>query len=463
MSYESARTSEILAGMDSRIGDLVNQYNPHAQTIVLLPGGMGSQLVRSGKRYADDSSLPLDPYSATWVSLNLIFGGALDLAIQDNGHDAGDRIIRPDGPVRFFLQQFTPYDYTERYFRDAGFNFIVFGYDWRRSLAESVGYFQKFMDKLQRRIKAATGDDSMGQRTTLLTHSMGGLVAKLFLNRVLSGGGTAADVQAYCNQVITVAAPFYGTSTHMERYYVGQEPLTTLYGARKTSMVCASMPGPYNLLMLDADTYDAVGQEIGLARYPVRDSVDDSLIADPYTPSSYSRFPDWVKRNFLKDAKGVQGAIARKLPESVMKNVFHIRSGLNGFTASELKWETPADPTDGRSPIQAVGGPGDGTVPYWSARLAQTPVARVYDCMHASDHGELMEHGEVLEAIWRIIDSGSVPDQIAAPDVILTAPKASAQQLDQFLMDVKSGEITQNDPRAARPDVWRKMIRELNL
>jgi pimeloyl-ACP methyl ester carboxylesterase len=463
MSYESSRTSEILAGFDARIGDLVTQYNPHAQTIVLVPGGMGSQLNRSFKAYANDNSIPLDPYSPVWVSLGLLFGGALDLEIGDDGHDADDHIIIPDGPLRFFLQEFTPYDVTERYFRNAGFNFIVFGYDWRRPLAESVAYFQKFLDKVQQRVKAFTGDDALAEKTTIITHSMGGLVAKLFLNRVLSGGGTVADVRAYCRQMITVAAPFYGTSTHMERYYIGQNPLSALYGPQRTAQVCASMPGPYNLLMLDADTFSDVGAQIGLARYPVRDLTDDSQDADPYAAASYARFPDWVNEKYLKDAKAVQGALAKRLPEAVMKSVFHIRSGLNLGTAVELKWGTPADPKNGQSPIQAVGGAGDGTVPYWSAKLAQTPDSRVYSCMHASDHGELMEHGEVLEAIWRMIDSGETPDAIVTPDVVATAPKATDEQLNQFIADVKSGQITQDDPEYTRPDVWRKMIRELNL
>jgi hypothetical protein len=97
-----------------------------------------------------------------------------------------------------------------------------------------------------------------------------------------------------------------------------------------------------------------------------------------------------------------------RLPKPVLDRIFHIRS------QSEKTWiEQFWQPIDGskfnpdkKSPLSGVDGRGDGTVPFWSARLAQTPPSQVYAVKNKVEHQEMLEHSEVLQAIRRIIETG---------------------------------------------------------
>lgn len=208
-------------------------------TVVLLPGGMGSHLERSTRPYRNDASIPFEAYDPVWMDLEIFFGrDAAALRIQDNGHDEGDYIVVPNGPLRFLVDA---YDGTQRFFRDRGWNYLVFGYDWRRPIAEAAAQFESFLGNVHYRVKELRDADPL-PTTTLLAHSQGGLVAKVFLHRV--GGSDGSGVARWCERLVTVGTPFYGTASHHDRYYVGQPPLNTFYGTRFIADLAGSLPAP---------------------------------------------------------------------------------------------------------------------------------------------------------------------------------------------------------------------------
>ncbi|MCP4627083.1 MAG: hypothetical protein GY850_26780 [bacterium] len=131
------------------------------------------------------------------------------------------------------------------------------------------------------------------------------------------------------------------------------------------------------------------------------------------------------------------------LPKPVLERIFHIRS------QSEKTWiEQFWQPIDGskfnpdkKSPLSGIDGRGDGTVPFWSARLAHTPPARVYDVKNKVEHQELLEHSEVLQAVRRIIDTGNIPALPADYRKRLGEPKAGSFMASayQILFDIDHG------------------------
>ena len=324
MSYEIARNHEIHDAHQRVIDIFAKSYRCGQPTIVLLPGGMGSHLDRSTSPFVNDQSIPFPMYDPVWMDLEMIFGRDLELLrIEANGHDAGNHMIIPTGPLQFLVNA---YDGTQRFFEGLGWNYIVFGYDWRRSLEEAASQLTEFLADLRDRVKDLRDCDPL-PTTTLLAHSQGGLVGKIFLQSV--SGDDGGGIGLWMERFVTVGTPFYGTSSHQDRYYQGQSPLNIFYGKRRVAEIAGSLPGPYLLMFADQTALDAGTQaKLGLSGYPITDSATGAP-ADPYDPANFGRYPSWVNTTSLEDAVLARETIVADLPKAVADRVFHIRSGLN--------------------------------------------------------------------------------------------------------------------------------------
>ena len=100
LSYDRARAL-VLRGVYSRLVDeLVRGYRPGEKTVILLPGGMGSQLDRSIKKYRDGSSLPFVEFDPIWIDLGLIFDrDGLELGISKLNEDFRRRSTGRPAPL----------------------------------------------------------------------------------------------------------------------------------------------------------------------------------------------------------------------------------------------------------------------------------------------------------------------------------------------------------------------------
>ncbi len=472
MSYSTSRRAEIKHEYLRNIKHFAAAYDRSKPTVVVLPGGMGSQLERSVKTYVNDSSLPFRTYNPVWMDFGLIFGGdALKLEILASSRDKGNHVIVPEGPLRFLV---SAYEGTERYFRDHGYNYIVFPYDWRRSLDESGSYLLYFLKRLRTEVKARKGHDPLPS-TSLVCHSMGGLVVLRFLQRLrIKSGFRPEHIARWLNRVVTVATPFYGTSNHMNRYYKGQKLLNTLHGAKKVAHIAASFEGPYVLSFLNQPTFELYkaaftrrAETPELPRYPVRDAADpDNRIADPNDAAMIGRYPSWVSTRYLSNTRGIWTTLSRRLPKAFQDRLYHIRA-VKQATWTEQRWKdidgSAYDPTSQRTPLSGINGPGDGTVPFWSARLAQTPENQIYSASNDIKHGDLMEHDEILNAADKIIQSGICPTPSARRKDFHGQKKASAKRTTDFVKDVQGGIATLDDERASDPQIWRRILEETTL
>jgi pimeloyl-ACP methyl ester carboxylesterase len=462
MSYDSARKKEICDAHARQIEEFARSYKRNRPTILFLPGGMGSQIDRSNKPYAGAGSLPFK-YDPIWMDPGIVFDkDALQLEIEPNTHDIGNHICIPNGPLRYLLK---PYNATEHYFRNQDFNYLVFGFDWRRPLPESAGFLQFFLEQLKDRMRYLWQEDPL-PNTTILCHSLGGLVAKVFLHRVFNQNTSTADVHKWMCRLVTVATPFYGTATHMTRYYKGQQPLNTLYRANNLARLTATFPGPYILMFLDAKCYDQCADELEISRYPVRDAKHPAMRADPFNQKLLTRYPPWIRPGHLEQATRMRQIIVRPLADAVVDRVFHIRARRTK-TWVELKWKavkgTTYNPSKDDSPITGKNGEGDGTVPFWAARLVQVPDHQVFNLKKAKKHQQLLEHQETLKVITRLIEQDKMPKTIKVPDKSLGSPRASMKAAAQFIEDAAAGKIKRTDSKALDEKIWRRIIQEASL
>jgi hypothetical protein len=205
-----------------------------------------------------------------------------------------------------------------------------------------------------------------------------------------------------------------------------------------------------------------------MSTYPMTDAATGQPV-DPYDEANFSRYPTWVNQDYIVDAMDIRGTITAPLPEAVIDRVYHIRSGLNTQTGARLKWEDvdlgSFNPEDGVSPVSTVAGKGDGTVPFWAARLAQTAPSHIYSAKVASDHGGLVEHEEVLLALQKLIESDQMPraTTIKAKDRTLGVEKATRKEAEDLVRDIVDQKVSATDKRANDPEIWRRLLEDTTL
>lgn len=456
MDYHQVRAVTVRNAYAATIRKFFEGYDPQRPIVVLLPGGMGSQLDRSSKPF-DQMPRGFEDYTPVWMDDGILFNAdGLTLEMDREERDKDSHIVVPNGPLRYLI---SAYDGTAAWASESGFNYIVFGYDWRRPIDEAAGYLVYFLGQLRDEARARGFDDPLLQ-TTLLAHSQGGLVCKIFMHYV------EAEIAAWCARVITVGTPFYGTWSHMDRFYVGQRPLDLLHGKRRVAQIAATLPGPYVLLYLDQETYNAHYKELGFASiddYPMVD--EQGRPADPCAPGSRGRYPDWVRTEYLDRAKQIRGSIALKLEPAAIERVFNFRADKEQ-TPDRLTWrQIPPDfdPDEHGSPVRGALGPGDGTVPAWAAFMPQTHADQRLTLTTAKVHQDLLEHVEVLNAAGALIDPGYANVSTADPGGIFgrSAVTASPGEVDALIDDVIRGRAGRGDSRTYNPAMWRGIYGDL--
>ncbi len=201
----------------------------------MVPGILGSRLVRDG---AEIWGVP------GGIVRNLAHPAAT-LALEGDGHDV-DPSVSAEGlvraPVHFpglakvdglrrlvrFLRQKVPSDHL-----------LFFAYDWRLSNRVNGRLLAALVEQWRRWSRDREA------KLVLVCHSMGGLVARAFLD--LEGGAEQ------CRRLVTVATPYFGSVKALGCLVNGVYPWSGAIGERLTELA-QTWPSVYELL----PTYPAV-------------------------------------------------------------------------------------------------------------------------------------------------------------------------------------------------------------
>ena len=478
--YHKTRLEHLKQNNTNIAEGFASRFNPKNETIIMLPGGMGSQLNRSSNRFKADGKFKFKYKEVVWVDLGLFLKkDAKKLVIKKNLNDENNHIIIPKGELDFFVK--TPYDEASKFFKEQGYNYLPYGFDWRRHITESADLFHDFLVKFRSEVISKWGQNRDPlPNTTILCHSMGGLVAKLFLNKILSKNSKIADVNKWMKKLITVATPFQGTSNHIFRYFQGVDFLNTFYGKQKVCKMAATMYGSYILMFNDKESHKHNKEVLSSTPneypgdFPSRDHKTGEHI-DPYDPSSINRYPKWVNANYLEECRLIRKQIISVLSTPVYDHIFHIRA-YKKQTPTELLWKkfnrNNYNPKDHKlsdlfeKKFTFDDGKGDGTVPRWSARLAEVPNSQIYQCEIAILHGSLMEHIEPLKAAKFIIEKNKIPNlkQLRIKKGEIKSPSlATKKAVNEYLNGIKSNQFGLDDEISIDPKLWNKIMREINM
>lgn len=413
MSYLSRLDELRRAELYKRARDFAARYNQNLPSVIILPGGMGSRLYRCRHQYDSTSSLKIEEFYELWLGLGPVLGGELaSLKMNEFTEEHDQHPIIAAGELSSMVKS---YDAIFPYFAGKA-NVVGLGYDWRRAPDKECGYVQVFLQLIAEQVKLRNPNwEDPRRHLTLYAHSQGGLVAKLFVDNLIASG---EDPARWFERLVTCCTPFYGTYSHFQRYYIGEELVNMFTGeADNVARIVASLEGPYILLPAPREVLQPHLAVLGLTRYPVRDFDSDHIECDPYasTATIAERYRPEIPRVHLVTAKEQFKLIDRPLPVAIAQRVFHIRSDISdgGGTNLELRWKAVAGATYTAAqgnPIadnSGAGGRGDGTVPFWSARLASTPPANVFDVIGVK-HGGAAEHPTTLDILWNLMQGVAV-------------------------------------------------------
>jgi len=239
-----ARALQPRRGLDPRLVR-ASRDDPHLPTTIVLPGILGTQLLRPDGAQA-------------WLNLGNALGHH-DLSLPSRlplaeSHDdllpAG--LIGVDA-VLPRLAGFTEYADLLELLHEAGFRrdppprargaaFRVFGYDWRLDLVETARALDRYLDRLSE----AHGEPDA--RFNLIGHSMGGLLARYYLRYggAEPGGPVTWAGARRLHTVVLVATPSQGSVYALDVLLNGER--VGLSYATLAGPVIATMPSIYQLL-----------------------------------------------------------------------------------------------------------------------------------------------------------------------------------------------------------------------
>src|SRR5262245_40380239 len=139
-TYDQYRKEMLEKYYFDRLTGFTNTFDPKKKTVILLPGGMGSDLKRTDQPFPAPNNI--FDYNL-WVSMDTLSGAnAPYLQIDQNLADGQQFVLCAEGPISFL--GLSPYDqFISQGKRN--WNLFVLGFDFRRSIEECANFFMKFI------------------------------------------------------------------------------------------------------------------------------------------------------------------------------------------------------------------------------------------------------------------------------------------------------------------------------
>lgn len=238
----------------------------------------------------------------------------------------------------------------------------VFPYDWRHSVADAGRRLVRFTELVRAKVRAAA--PGWGGQVDFVTHSMGGLVFRSFLDQYPDAG--------HVGQVVFIAVPQRGSLDAVEAMVRGE---STLVGGRKEMRkITRTFPGVYELLPTFAGpVVDAVtGQALDV--FDVRNWQEN---VTPHGPDGPERNGYDVEQHHLDDARTVLGGLSLPTPRLPAANCLTIYGDRSSSTLQHVLVRQGSGLQRWYDFDHAVRGPGDEVVPVHSALLANVPAIKL--------------------------------------------------------------------------------------
>jgi len=297
---------------------------PTTNPVIIVHGIQGSWL---------KDEYPVDYQSSIlWTGIVYKKTGKLHLHSVDPSVDAeAKRLVMPHQAVplvyesiveeiRDELEETHPYVY-------------MFTYDWRKDNRLAAAELGRFVERVLHiagvHERSKTPPARRPGKVTLIGHSMGGIVIKWYVTKVLGQAAAGKKI----DKIITIATPYRGSLKAVEALLPGARNLFGAENRKSMRHASRTMPGVYQLL---PSWPEAV----------VRKKDDKQLdIFDPNTwqknlvasLSALFKGPQFFKR-MLDDARKFTSAVRLPWPESLLGKVYVVYG-----VDTETWWQVPVD------------------------------------------------------------------------------------------------------------------------
>ena len=369
--------------------------------IVVVPGITGSAL-RRGERMLWDLSVAALAHGLTHTT-QVLQALRLPEGLGDAEPDPADR-LEPAGLIQgwhLWPGFWAGAGYgrllhrLRRLHPDPG-RVVAFAYDWRLSNRRSARRLQRTVETELGRWQARTGHADA--KVVYLCHSMGGLVARYYLE-VLGGRETA-------RRLVTIGTPYSGSIKAVKALNGGLVPLLPWLDAQLAS-VAATMPAVAQLL----PTYQCVQTS--------SDPVTLTAAGLPSLPTAAAA-----------DAKALHSEIADAVRHNQPAPYERYAFGGRRQPTDQSVSVTPAGLLRYHRHQRGTDHAGDGTVPLFSA-VAPEDATTAAGIFHAARHSGLQRLGVLLDQVTDKVNGKDLGEVLAPPvELALDLPELAVAGTD---------------------------------
>ncbi len=387
---------------------------PMRHIVVLIPGSLGSVLQKDGQ------DIWPDPAQVIWKAITSLGESVRRLEqLKLNGDDyhadyLGDGItatrLMPDAILIPGFKKIDGYSKISQWLQhnlqfklEKEKNFFDFPYDWRRDNRVSARLLQRLInDKLPQWRESSGYSDA---KVILLAHSMGGLVARHYLE-VLEGWKD-------CKALITFGTPYLGSVKILDYLANGYKKIPFL----DLTEVVRSFTSAYQLLPI----YEML-------------KIGDNYQRVAETQEEIPGVNKTRAKEALNFHRDIENAVNNRNSETYIKIPFVGVQQQDTFQSAELvngklvpSWELPPN-------IDSVYGDGDDTVPSISA----VPIELQYKSQERflpQRHGSLHNDNNLLTSLRRILEEMNIPSGRKAIRGELTQEEVRRQEAISLYLD----------------------------
>ena len=218
-------------------------------------------------------------------------------------------------------------------------NLYLFGYDWRRDLVETARILGERIEEIQR------VSPNTKQKVTLITHSLGGIVANYYLmygkKDVISGISDPNDIPEpdysgaeNVEKVFFLGVPFGGSPYAYKSLHDGEYLGPFVYASQWTTF---TMPSIYELLPLDTTTVfvDENGQPITIDHFDVENWVKYGM--GIFNDAEWNQFEQECTLVFSEEGANLSNQIWFEFKEFIQSAL--IRGKIFQTALSKMEWE----------------------------------------------------------------------------------------------------------------------------
>lgn len=298
---------------------------------------------------------------------------------------------------------------------DLGSDYYPFAYNWRQSNFRTADDLRRFIDRNPALLKSSRGDGII-----IVAHSMGGIVARLFIDKY--------GAQYRVSRLITIATPYYGSVQALQSFLVGMSDYWKYINSDDATVrrIYDSIPSVYELL----------------PRYT-------SCCFDAnHHPFDATDIKVWERQNWIPhELQSSQGRAFLAAALASAARIGHamdqpVRAGVQTFFIAGYGNSMPreVDLAPAGPPRWTDGSEGDGTVYRWSAVSPRQEAA--LPMLVAQTHTGLLDDPDVRrQIVAQVVDDRS-------PEQFVTAGPAT-----QMTFGVKTQTEGEKDATALAIDL----------